>query len=297
MAGERPQEPRIVRRTTQAPPTQVPRSEGPIIGELPTYPQDNRSLINRHPRAFLVGGAAAVVALVGGAAAALSGGGGDGGSGVDVKILAPGVSPTSADAQISGAVSPTSTTKVEQPTAAVGVPATGGTDKGPGPEVSPTVQQRVDPTATATRPATVAPTAVQPTREPATPTVEPTGLENAPQPIKDFYAAVLELNKGVFKDATTGGPLSQADINKEFRDPLVNCITYTNSNPAFQANGRYAGCIGSLGPLESQFTAWGRNPKISAAAKILTGYLRDDYPTQYGNSVRGGQILPEFQAK
>jgi|SRR3989344_9655614 len=152
------------------------------------------------------------------------------------------------------------------------------------PTVTPTqriIIVEITPTATATRDLST----------PTPPRIDNKVLESAPESIKRFYSELLRINKAnVLRDASTGKPLSQEDIDRDYTKGLQDCVSATHTNLQIQTEIRFAGCVGPFSNLYAQFLATGRNPEIARTAQILAGYVQTTWPELYNSRI---QLIPQ----
>lgn len=91
---------------------------------------------------------------------------------------------------------------------------------------------------------------------------------------------IFELNEGSFKDASSGGPLSNENLNQAFLEPLRKAHEYKSENKIAENFYKYTTYVSVYSKLVGQYYAT-RDPKILQAANSMREYLRVNFPKDY----------------
>lgn len=132
---------------------------------------------------------------------------------------------------------------------------------------------------------------------PAVQEVKKTPRDLMPVAVLKIYDDIIRLNQGgVFKDATTGGPLSEEDLKKAFLEPLERAVIYESGNRIEEAFYRYNQLLSILSPLRAQLFATGGDTRIQSVGAALTLFIKETFPAGFGQDVQSG-VFSEFLPK
>ena len=100
---------------------------------------------------------------------------------------------------------------------------------------------------------------------------------------KTLSERIIDLNNESFRDASTGGALSQGDLNKSYLEPLREAETYTDENPIREKFTKFISYKTVYNQLVTQYYAT-HDQKILGLAKELKGLIKKDFSEYYASN-------------
>lgn len=95
-----------------------------------------------------------------------------------------------------------------------------------------------------------------------------------------FSQRIIELNNGSFKDATTGGPLSEEDLQTNFLEPLSYANSYKDENKSREEGRKFSKYSTVYQSLVGQYYAT-HDPRTFELAKEIRAYIKLNFSEYY----------------